>query len=101
MYIRESKTSNRKTGKVYVKHTLVESVRTPKGPRQRTVMQLGRLSLPRQHWPSLAIELERRPRGPGGVRASRTRPRPVRPEGRRQRHGHLRRATATQGRERK
>jgi len=60
MYIRETKTENRKTGKVYVKHTLVESVRTPKGPRQRTVMQLGRLSLPRKHWPSLAIELERR-----------------------------------------
>ena len=39
MYIRETKTENRKTGKVYVKHTLVESVRTPKGPRQRTVMQ--------------------------------------------------------------
>ncbi len=60
MYIRETKTENRKTGKVYVKHTLVESLRTPKGPRQRTVMQLGRLSLPRRHWPSLATELERR-----------------------------------------
>ncbi|MBT7165267.1 MAG: transposase, partial [Victivallales bacterium] len=60
MYIRETKTENRKTGKVYVKHTVVESVRTEKGPRQRTVMQLGRLSLPRKHWPSLAIELERR-----------------------------------------
>ena len=60
MYIRETKTENRKTGKVYVKHTLVESLRTPKGPRQRTVMQLGRLVLPRGHWPSLAIELERR-----------------------------------------
>ena len=60
MYIRETKTENKKTGKVYVKHTLVESTRTPEGPRQRTVMQLGRLSLGRRHWPSLAIELERR-----------------------------------------
>jgi len=60
MYIRENKTENRKTGKVYVKHTLVESRRTPKGPRQRTVMQLGHLSVPRKHWPSLATELERR-----------------------------------------
>lgn len=60
MYIRETKTTNRKTGTVYVKHTLVESVRTPNGPRQRTVMQLGNLSLSRRHWPSLAIELERR-----------------------------------------
>ena len=60
MYIRETKTENRKTGKVYVKHTLVESFRSPKGPRQRTVMQLGHLSLLRKHWPSLALELERR-----------------------------------------
>ena len=58
MFIRETKTLNRKTGKVYVKHTLVESVRTPKGPRQRTVMSLGTLSLPRKCWESLAAEIE-------------------------------------------
>lgn len=60
MYIRESKTRNKKTGKVYVKHSLVESIRTPNGPRQRTVMQLGQLTLPRKSWPPLAAELERR-----------------------------------------
>lgn len=60
MYIREAKTTNKKTGKVYAKHTLVESVRTPVGPRQRTVMQLGKLTVPRKSWPALAAELERR-----------------------------------------
>jgi len=60
MFIKETKTRNGKTGAEYVKHTLVESVRTDKGPRQRTVMQLGRLSIPRKSWPLLADELERR-----------------------------------------
>jgi len=58
MYIRESKTRNRKTGKVYVKHTLVESVRTEKGPRQRLVMTLGELRLDRSLWKELANALE-------------------------------------------
>ncbi len=60
MYIRETKTRNRKSGKVYAKHSLVESARTADGPRQRTVMQLGRLTIPRKSWPALASELERR-----------------------------------------
>jgi hypothetical protein len=37
MFIRETKTKNKKTGKVYSKHTLVQSVRTDEGPRQRTL----------------------------------------------------------------
>lgn len=60
MYIRETKTKNKKSGKVYAKHSLVESVRTADGPRQRTVMQLGRITIPRKSWPALAGELERR-----------------------------------------
>lgn len=60
MYIRETKTKNKKSGKVYAKHSLVESVRTADGPRQRTVMQLGRITIPRKSWPALASELERR-----------------------------------------
>lgn len=59
MFIRETKTSNKKTGKVYIKHSLVESVRSPRGPRQRTIMQLGRIDLPREQWPLLAAVLER------------------------------------------
>ncbi len=45
MYIRESKTRNKKTGKVYLKHSLVESVRTDRGPRQRVVLTLGQLTV--------------------------------------------------------
>ena len=60
MYIREIKTRNKKNGKAYTKHSLVESVRTADGPRQRTVMQLGRITIPRKSWPALASELERR-----------------------------------------
>jgi len=59
MFIRETRTTNKKTGNVYTKHSLVESVRTPKGPRQRTIMQLGEISIPRDQWPLLAGVLER------------------------------------------
>jgi transposase len=58
MFIRESKTRNKKTGKVYVKHSLVESIRTERGPRQRLVMTLGRLAVDREHWKQLATALE-------------------------------------------
>ena len=60
MYIKAIKTRNSKTGKEYVKHTLVESIRTEKGPRHRTVMQLGKLKLPKEMWPILIAELESR-----------------------------------------
>ena len=58
MFIRESKTTNKKTGKVYIKHTLVKSIRTERGPRQRVVMGLGKLSIDRSLWPDLAYGLE-------------------------------------------
>lgn len=58
MFIRESKTRNKKTGKVYVKHSLVESVRTERGPRQRLVLTLGQLTVKREHWKDLAMALE-------------------------------------------
>ena len=60
MYIREKVTTHKKTGKAYTKHVLMESVRTPKGPRQRTVMPLGKLELPREQWKALAACLERK-----------------------------------------
>jgi len=49
MFIRESKTRNKKTKKVYIKHALVESVRTERGPRQRVVLTPGRLAVGREH----------------------------------------------------
>lgn len=58
MFIRESKTRNKKTGHVYIKHSLVESVRTERGPRQRLVMILGKLELERSQWKELALALE-------------------------------------------
>ena len=63
MYIKEIKTKNKKTGAVYIKHTLVESVRVNGIPRRRTIMQLGRLTIPRELWKQLASELESRLRG--------------------------------------
>ena len=45
MYIRESRVTNKKTGAVYVSHQLVETVQTDKGPRNRVLFHLGRLSL--------------------------------------------------------
>ena len=60
MYIREVKTTNKKTGKIYVKHVLSESVRVNGKPRPRTVMHLGRLSISRDLWPQLAMELSSR-----------------------------------------
>ena len=45
MYVRESRVRNKKTGAVYVSHQLVETVQTDKGPRNRVLFHLGRLSL--------------------------------------------------------
>src|SRR5208283_1615839 len=57
MYIRKSTRSYR--GKTYTSHLLVESVQTPKGPRQRTVCSLGDLSpRPRKEWLKLACKVE-------------------------------------------
>ena len=58
MFIREYKDFDRKTGKIKVKHKLVASVRTDKGPRQRVIMPLGTLAVPRIDWKRLAHALE-------------------------------------------
>jgi transposase len=57
MFIRATKTKNKKTGDVYTKHVLVESVRVNGEPRQRTIMQLGQLKLPKHEWKKLAHAL--------------------------------------------
>jgi hypothetical protein len=57
MYIR--KTSRTYKGKTYTNHLLVESLATPKGPRQKLICTLGDLSpRPRQQWLELARKLE-------------------------------------------
>ena len=58
MFIREITKKEHGTGKVYVYHRLMEAVRTPKGPRQRIVLDLGRLDLPRDQWKILADRIE-------------------------------------------
>ena len=58
IFIREYKTLNKKNGETYIKHRLVESIRTDNGPRQRVIMNLGQLTLPKSEWKKLAHALE-------------------------------------------
>ena len=58
MYIREFNTLNKKTGTLYSTHKLVESYQTDKGPRQRIIMDLGKIDIPKNLWKSLANILE-------------------------------------------
>jgi len=60
MFIRATKTFNKKTSTEYVTHRLVESYLTDKGPRQRIIMHLGSLDLPKDQWRHLASILEAR-----------------------------------------
>ena len=52
MFIGQLKVS--RNGRSYTYHRLLESVRTDKGPRQRLVLSLGTLDLPKSEWPRLA-----------------------------------------------
>ena len=62
MYIRKS--TRKYKGKTYTNYLLVESVHTPKGPRQRTVCSLGNLApAPIEEWRALAHRLESALRG--------------------------------------
>ena len=57
MYIR--KTTRSYKGTTYTNHLLVESVHTPKGPRQRTICSLGSLEpAPAEEWWALAHKLQ-------------------------------------------
>ena len=58
MYIREVIKKNRGSDKEYKYHRLIESFRGPKGPRQRTVLELGTLELDTEQLSSLAIRIE-------------------------------------------
>jgi len=58
MFIREVIKSKKGSSKKFVYHLLVESYRSPKGPRQRTLLSLGKLELPRQQWKALANRIE-------------------------------------------
>lgn len=58
MFLRRTIHTN-KNGRKYHTYKLVESVRTERGPRQRTVLNLGTdFSLPQEHWKELADRIE-------------------------------------------
>jgi transposase len=62
MYIRKSTRTYK--GKTYTNHLLVESIQTPKGPRQRIICSLGSLEpAPAEDWLGLAHKLESALRG--------------------------------------
>lgn len=56
MYIRQVKI--KRAHHTYTYHRLIESVRTSKGPRQRLVMSLGTLEVPKSDWSLLAERIE-------------------------------------------
>ena len=56
MFIREK--SKTVKGKKYIQHQLIESIRTPAGPRQRLVLNLGFLDLQPDKWKELANTIE-------------------------------------------
>ena len=58
MFIREVKKKNKGSDTIFVYHRLMESVRTPKGPRQRMLLDLGKLDLPQEQWKTLANRIE-------------------------------------------
>jgi len=58
MYIKKVKKSNPGAKKVYEYLHLVENVRTANGPRQRLILNLGRLDIPQDHHKDLANCIE-------------------------------------------
>jgi len=58
MFIREVVKQNKGYKKKFIYHNLMESYRTEKGPRQRLLLSLGKLDLPREKWKALANRIE-------------------------------------------
>ena len=58
MFIREIVKRNPGYRKPFVYHRLIEAVRTPKGPRQTVLLNLGTLDIPREEWKILANRIE-------------------------------------------
>jgi transposase len=58
MFIRAVRKQNRGSDQVYLYHQLIESVRTPQGPRQRILLNLGTLEIPPEEWKDLANRIE-------------------------------------------
>lgn len=58
MFIREKIKSNKGYKKKFVYHQLVESYRTENGPRQRVLLDMDRLNIPKTQWKILANRIE-------------------------------------------
>lgn len=59
MYIRKTSHTHNTTGKKYDTYKLVETIRTDRGPRQHTVLNLGaEFSVPKERWKELANRIE-------------------------------------------
>lgn len=58
MFIRTVHKRNKSSKKLYKYQQLVESIRTAKGVRQKLILSLGVLELPKEHWPRLAKRIE-------------------------------------------
>jgi len=58
VFIRAITKKNRGYEKTFTYHRLMESIRTPKGPRQRILLNLGPLDLPTEDWKALANRIE-------------------------------------------
>ena len=59
MFIRAVEHKDKKNNRTYRTYKLVDSVRTERGPRQRTVLNLGTdFKLPKEHWKELANCIE-------------------------------------------
>jgi transposase len=58
MFIKEIIKKNHTSDKTFTYHRLMEAVRTPRGPRQRIILDLGKLDLPREDWKTLANRIE-------------------------------------------
>lgn len=58
MFIREVVKKNPGYARPFIYHRLTEAVRTPRGPRQRVLLNLGTLEIPREEWKALANRVE-------------------------------------------
>ena len=58
MFIREIHKKNKGADTIYTYHRLMESVRTPNGPRQRILLNLGTVDLPQEELKTLANRIE-------------------------------------------
>jgi hypothetical protein len=58
MFIKKINKSNKNSKKIYTYYRLIESYRTKNGPRHRTILNLGRLNIPRKEFKILADRIE-------------------------------------------